>query len=82
MVQGNMNLYNGNINQKGNAKDSYLINNRPVAKEGTKESPSLHNMGIVNPGQPLYQNIQTDRNTPDIMSSLQNNPYAIPYRGK
>ena len=82
LVQGNMNLYNGNINQKGKAKDSYLVNNRPVAKEGTKESPSLYNMGIVNPGQPLYQNIQTDRNTPDIMSSLQNNPYAIPYRGK
>lgn len=80
LSQGNMNLYNGTINQKGKAKDSYLLNTRPITKEGPKESPSLDNLGTTNHGHQLYQNIQMDRNTPDIMSSLQNNPYAIPYK--
>ena len=80
MVQGNMNLYNGAINQKNKAKDSYLINDRPVIREGAKQSPSIDNMGTMNQGQGLYQNIQLERNTPEIMSALQNNPYTIPYK--
>lgn len=80
MVQGNMNLYNGAINQKNKARDSYLINDRPVIKEGAKQSPSIDNMGTMNQGQGLYQNIQLERNTPEIMSALQNNPYTIPYK--
>jgi hypothetical protein len=80
MVQGNMNLYNGAINQKNKAKDSYLINDRPVIREGSKQSPSIDNMGTMNQGQGLYQNIQLERNTPEIMSALQNNPYTIPYK--
>ena len=80
MVQRNMNLYNGAINQKNKAKDSYLINDRPVIREGAKQSPSIDNMGTMNQGQELYQNIQLERNTPEIMSALQNNPYTIPYK--
>ena len=40
----------------------------------------MDNMGTMNQGQGLYQNIQLERNTPEIMSALQNNPYTIPYK--
>ena len=46
------------ISQKGKAKDSYLLNTRPITKEGPKESPSLDNLGTTNHGHQLYQNIQ------------------------
>ena len=39
-------------------------------------------MGRVQRAEPLFQNINNERNTGDIMSALQGNPYAIPYRGK
>ena len=82
LVQGNMNIYHGNINQKAKAKDSDLVNLRPVVREGAKETPSIENMGRVQRAEPLSQNINNERNTADIMSALQGNPYAIPYRGK
>lgn len=82
LVQGNMNIYHGNINQKAKAKDSDLVNLRPVVREGAKETPSIENMGRVQRAEPLFQNINNERNTGDIMSALQGNPYAIPYRGK
>ncbi len=82
LVQGNMNLYSGNINQHAKNKDSDLLNNRPMMPQGLKESPSVYNMGHTNSAQPLYQNIQIERNTSDLMSNLQGNPYAIPYKAK
>ena len=81
LSQGNMNLYTGNINQSGKAKDNYLLNKRPITKEGPKESISVHSMGRMNQAQPLSQNINAERNTSDIMKSLQGNPYVIPYMG-
>ena len=82
LSQGNMNLYSGNINQHSKPKDNDLLVKRPIAKEGPKESISVHSMGRMNQAQPLSQNINNERNTPDIMKSLQGNPYVIPYMGK
>lgn len=82
LVQGNMNLYNGNINMISKPKDNILINNRPLAPEGVKKSPSIYNTGKLNGSQELYQNIQLDRTQPEILNALNSNPYVIPYRGK
>jgi hypothetical protein len=42
--------------------------------------PDATTMGHLNGHEPLYQNIQTDRNTPDIMSALKQNPYVVNYK--
>jgi hypothetical protein len=82
LVQGNMNLYNGNINMVSKPKDNLLVNNRPLVPEGAKNSPSLYNTGKLSGSQELYQNIQLDRTQPELLNALKSNPYAIPYRGK
>jgi hypothetical protein len=42
-------------------------------------SPSVATLGELNgnSGSGLYSNIQMDRTSPEIMSSLQGNPYAL-----
>jgi len=82
LVPGNMNLYDGNVNMAAKAKDNYLLNNRPLAPHGVIEAPSVYNMGKMSGAEPLYQNIQLDRSSPDVLNALQGNPYAIPYRSK
>ena len=82
LVPGNMNLYDGNINMAAKPKDNYLVNSRPLAPQGTTEAPSIYNMGRMSGAEPLYQTIQLDRNSPDVLNALQGNPYAIPYRAK
>jgi hypothetical protein len=81
LVQGNMSLYQGNINQRHNNKDRDLVNKRPIAKEGTKASPSIGQLGRTNQSQPIFQNIHTERNDGNLMNVLQQNPYVIPYMG-
>lgn len=79
MIPGNMDLYNSDINMAMKPKDAYLKNNRAVAPDGIKETPSITNMGRVVGSQQLYQNIQLDRTSSDLLSPLSGNPYAIPY---
>lgn len=79
LVQGNMNIYNGNIVMENSTRDSYLLNKRPLAQQGTAQMPSVNNMGRFDAATPLYQTIQTDRTNPEILSALNKNPFAIPY---
>jgi len=58
-----------------------LINTRPLVPKGVAQSPSINTMGRMNGAEPLYQSMQLDRTSPDLMSALQGNPYAIPYVG-
>lgn len=84
MVKGNMSLLNSDVNMSiATNRDNLLANNRPVASSGVvTQTPSIDHMGQMSGAQPLYQTINADRNTPDILSSLQGNPYVIPYRAK
>ena len=75
-----MNLYSGSIAQKSKHKDNYLVNKREVAPSVRGSVPSVEHMGYTHSAQPLSQNIQMERNTPDILNALQGNPYAIPYK--
>lgn len=81
MVKGNMSLMNGDINMQGKAKDVYLANNRAVMASMPGEIPSMNSMGQVQGQAGLYQNIQLDRNSSDIMSALKSNPYSLDMRG-
>ena len=82
LVQGNMNLYTGNINQRNNVKEKYIENNRPVMPAGVRQIPSADHIGRSHSTESIKPNVNLERNTPDLVSVLQQNPYAIPYRAK
>ena len=42
-----MSLYSGNINQHSKPKDNDLLVKRPIAKEGPKESISVHGSKLM-----------------------------------
>ena len=79
MVPGNMSLMNGDINMRQANRDSSLVVNRAVAPMMPYQTPDIANMGKLsgNPGSSLYQNIQLDRNSPEVLSALSGNPFAL-----
>ena len=81
MVQGNMNLMNGDINMRQVGRDNMMKNTRAVIGTMPYQSPEPTNMGrVAGNANGLYSNIQMDRNTPDITSMLQSNPYVVDYK--
>jgi len=81
LVKGNMSLLNSDINMQAKAKDAYMINHRAVAPMMPSEAPSIQNMGRLQGKDTLYQGMQMDRTTPDVMSQLKGNPYALSVTG-
>ena len=79
---GNIKIYSANVNMSAKPKDSYLENNRAPSQMRASGPPSAQMMGRMTGAQPLYQTVQLDRNTADVMSALSGNPYAIPYSAK
>jgi hypothetical protein len=79
MVPGNMSLMNGDINMRQANRDSSLVVNRAVAPMMPYQTPDVANMGRLsgNQGSRLYQNIQLDRNSPEVLSALSGNPFAL-----
>jgi hypothetical protein len=77
MVPGNMSLLNASVNMQGKAKDAYMQNNRAVNPSMPSLPPSMDSMGMLQGKTSLYQNIQTDRVTPDLLNALKGNPYAL-----
>jgi hypothetical protein len=81
MVKGNMNMLNSNVNMREKTLDDSLRNNRAVAGTMPYQSPDVGNMGRLAGGaNSLYANINMDRNTPDIMDTLKQNPYVVNYK--
>jgi len=76
-----MSLLNSDINMQAKAKDAYMVNNRAVAPMMPSEAPSIQNMGRLQGKDTLYQGMQMDRTTPDVMSQLKGNPYALSVTG-
>jgi hypothetical protein len=81
MVPGNMSLMNGNINMTGKAKDAHLQNSRAVNPSMPMPPPSMETMGRLQGKQSLYSGMQTDRVSPDLLSALKGNPYALNING-
>ena len=79
---GNIKIYSANVNMSAKPKDSYLENNRAPSQMRASGPPSANQMGRMTGAEPLYQTVQLDRNTADVMSALSGNPYAIPYSAK
>ena len=79
---GNIKIYSANVNMSAKPKDSYLENNRAPSQMRASGPPSAQQMGRMTGAEPLYQTVQLDRNTADVMSALSGNPYAIPYSAK
>ena len=77
MVPGNMSLMQGDIHMTSKPKDLFMQNHRPVAPSLPYQSPDIANMGKMQGSTSLYQNIQLDRTTPDVMTSLKSNPYTL-----
>jgi hypothetical protein len=77
LVPGNMSLMNGDINMRQVNRDAMFKNNRPVAPSMPYQSPSVHSMGELQGNSGLYSTIQMDRTSPEILNSLQGNPYAL-----
>jgi len=81
MVKGNMNMLNSNINMREKTRDDSLRNTRAIAGTMPGQSPDVGNMGRLAGGaNSLYANIHMDRNTPDIMDTLKQNPYVVNYK--
>jgi len=81
MVKGNMNMLNSNVNMREKTRDDSLRNTRAVAGTMPYQSPDVGNMGRLAGGaNSLYANINVDRNTPDIMDTLKQNPYVVNYK--
>jgi hypothetical protein len=78
MVQGNMNLFNGDMNMRGKEKAEYLKNSRALAPSNIYHIPDVGHFGEVQKmNSKLYSNIQLDRNNSDILDALKGNPYAL-----
>ena len=74
----NMKLFNGDTNYQGKPKDMDMINNRSLMPKMPSQNQTLTNFGEMNfKSQQLNTNIQMDRNTPDLYSALNQNPYAL-----
>ena len=76
---GNMGLFSSNVNMAAKQKDALLINQRDSAPTMPFQSPSTQMMGQqAGPqSQSFNTGIQLDRNTPDMLSQLKGNPFAI-----
>ena len=80
MVKGNMSLMNSDVNMRTNTnRDAYMKNSRSVVPTMPAQAPDVNSMGRLqgNTGSSLYSNINLDRTSPEILSALSGNPYAI-----
>jgi hypothetical protein len=72
----NTNVFNGHVNYVGKAKELDLENNRAAIPRMPSSIQSVNQMGsFQQKTQDLGQ--QSNRNTPDLYSALQQNPYAL-----
>lgn len=81
MVKGNMALGSNHVNMRNNNIDEMLLNKRAVVPTMPAGTPDVIHMGKLQGHTPLYQNIQADRNTPDMLNMLKTNPYTLSITG-
>jgi hypothetical protein len=83
MVPGNMNLFNSDISMRNRSGDHILQNTRAITTtSGPTQYYSPEQMGVKTTGDnTLYSNIQIDRNSPEILDALKQNPYNLSITG-
>ena len=78
LVPGGMALLNSDMNQRNKSMDKVLRNQRAVAPSMPAQTPDMLNMGkLQGTGNKLYSGMQMDRTNPEVLSSLQSNPYTL-----
>jgi len=75
--KGNMSLMQGDIHMTSKPSESYLVNRRELQGTMPSQTPSVGTMGRMEGANQLYSGLNMDRNTPDIMTALQSNPYVL-----
>jgi hypothetical protein len=75
MTKGNMGLLNSDINMRARPRE--VVNTRPVQPSMPYQTADIANMGSTRQSAGLYSSIELDRTTPDVLSGLKSNPYAI-----
>jgi hypothetical protein len=81
LVKGNMSLLNSDVNMRQKSRDDFLKNSRPLTGNMPYKTPDVNTMGrVAGNERALYSNIQMDRTSPEIMTSLQSNPYVTDHR--
>ena len=81
LTKGNIKLNSSNINMQQNNRDELMKNSRPISGNMPYRSPEISTMGqLAGTDNSLYSQINSDRNNPDIMSSLKKNPYVVDYK--
>jgi hypothetical protein len=74
----NTNVFNNSVNYQGKPKDNDLVNSRESIPKMPYSTHGAASFGQYQQrGQTLDSNINMERNTPDLYSVLQQNPYAI-----
>ena len=78
LVQGNMKLMNSNINMTSKAKETTMLNVRPVDRKLSTQIPDVNSMGIVQ-GNTFGSRLvhQTDRTDGSVLKQLNDNPYNL-----
>jgi len=77
---GSNGVFSGGINMRTVPRDLSQKNNRaldPTMPYQTVSASSMGEMTANNQNATTYSNIQLDRSTPDILSQLKGNPFAI-----
>jgi hypothetical protein len=81
-ASGNMKLFTADVNMTAKHKDKDLVNNRSLTKNMPAPTPSINSIGTLSGGNSLNQNINMERNTPDLTTALSSNPFVIPYSAR
>lgn len=75
---GKNGIFNPTVNMTAVPKDNELTNRRAWNPTMPAQNMSVDNYGQqVGGSQKLYENIQLDRTTPDILSQLKGNPFVV-----
>jgi hypothetical protein len=78
---GNIAVFNGEdyVNLKYNKIESDYINDRsPVVSRVLNAPPSEEQLGVMRPRAVLKLDLGIERNAPEMIDSLESNPYVIP----
>ncbi len=76
---GGIALFNNQVNQTSKTLNADIVNDRAMgANRVTGITPGKADIGVTKLRAPLKLNQSTDRFGPEMMSALNNNPYAMP----
>jgi hypothetical protein len=78
MVKGNMSLFNGDVNMSMKDRDTDLKNRRALMPDMPYQTASIFEIGkLQGNNNGLYEGIELDRTSHEILNQLKTNPYAL-----